>query len=276
MSLILPGGPGFTYCQDSLDGVTPSSTPGTSFTVGASSGEGTAVEIMELTRDCHYLVVGFTASAASTVDNSALLDVLGDPTGGTSYGSINIDNLSGWPGTSGVYFWYHLPIWIKSGTALAVRGQRNAAATLAYRCIMYAYGEPTRPDQWWCGSGMETLGANTGTSRGTPITPGNSGAWGGFTTVGTSTRTYGAIQIGLNGTDSSANTAQYHLQLGVGGSRLPGTGTVHSSNTSAELSTRLGGWQPEFTNIPNGTTIQARGTCNTTAEDFNITAHGIY
>ncbi|MFA9271620.1 MAG: hypothetical protein ACEQSX_12850, partial [Baekduiaceae bacterium] len=62
--------PAFTYVQDNLDGVNPDTTIGTAFTVGASNADGTAVEVMELLRDCHYLIARFTANAAYTADNS--------------------------------------------------------------------------------------------------------------------------------------------------------------------------------------------------------------
>lgn len=278
--LVLPGSPAFTYVQDNLDVGSPGTTPGTSFTCGASSADGTAVEIMELIRDCHYLVVGFSASAASTADNSALLDIMSDPTGGTTYTTSVIQDLAGWPGVafsgvaSGNWWWYHFPLWIKSGTALAVRGRRNAAATLAYKCIMFAYCAPKRPEMWWCGQGVETLGADAANSRGTFVTPGNA-AWGTYTTIGTSTRRYGAIQMGVNGSDATTNTAQYLFQLGAGSQRL-GTGTQYIAASTSELSVRLGLWHPEFVDVPDGTAVQGRAYCSTTPEDYQMLAYGVY
>lgn len=281
MGLIIPGSPAFTWCVDTNTGTPSATLPGVNFTYGASNADGTTVQLLSSTaRDACYLVVGICGAATSGENNSALADILWDPAGGTAWTNF-IDNLvSGFSAavtaTIGFAHWYHFPIWVPAGTSLAIRARKaGATAATAGRAMMFLYGEPRRPDMWWCGQKVESLGINEASSAGTTITAGNTGAWGAWTTIGTSTRRYGAIQFGDNGSDSNALSAGYFWQLGLGSQQMPGTPTWYATTTNGESGSRSGNgiiW----CDVASGSTLQMRGTCSTTAENHNVAVYGVY
>lgn len=283
MSLILPPW-AFANEVDTMTGTPPATSPGVSFTTGAANTDGTAVTLLSaLAFDAHYLVIGFSSTRASAVDHNALADILIDPAGGSSWVSL-IDDLScgmiSPPGSDivGMSAWYHFPLFVKSGSSIGMRARSTAGSLSGGKCVMYAYGNPSRPELWWCGSGVETLGAVPATSKGTAITPGSSGTYGSWTTIGTSTARYGAYEIGLNGgVDATPTVGCYYLQIGVNSLKLDGSQTVWRT-----LSTGAGGcWGkpggPQKCDIPSGSVLQLRATFDTTAgEALNATIHGVY
>lgn len=276
------GGPRFQFEVDNLTGTPANGTPGTSFSFGGSSADGADVAVLSaLAQDVQYLIVGVAGAATAAEDNSALLDILTDPAGGTSWVDTISDLSTGFtPATTNsgipIQCWYYLPVFVRAGTSIGVHARKAGATAATGRVVMYAYGQPLNPDMWWCGTGVETLGATPATSRGVSHTPGTSGSYASFTTIGTSTRRYGAIQIGINGTDDIANAAGYHFQLGTGSAQISGTPTFYVATNTSETMQRSGFNGPVWCDIPAATDVQVRGTCNGTAEAFNVTVHGVY
>ena len=283
MSLVLPGSAAFTYCVDNMAGVTPiAATPGTNFTWGGANSEGTTTALLAATtRDVHYVVIGIAGVANSGEDNSALFDVLADPAGGSSYGAWITNLVCGFnpvntAGAVGMTCWYHFPLWLPSGSSLACRGQKaGATGPSTGRCVIYLFGEPRRPDMWWCGQAVESLGINNASSTGTAITPGNTGAWGSWGSIGTSTRRYGALQMGLGGSDATMLAVSYHFQYGIGSAQMPGTPTLYASCTTTEAMHRINSG-PIFCDVAASTALQARGTCSGTAENQQVAFYGVY
>lgn len=284
MSLILPGGPCFQYCVDNLSGVTPSSSqPGTAFTYGGANSDGAAVAVVSspLAYDCHYLVVGIgMAAQTSGENNSALMDVLIDRAGGTSWGSF-IDNLLYGTGTvlaagSGMSQWFHFPVYIPAGATLGVRGRKNGATANAARVVMYLYGQPKRPEMWWCGANVESLGIVEASSKGTAFTPGNTGAWSTPTSIGTSTRRYGAIQFAASIDSAAATSMGYHFQMATASAQWPGTPTQHRMYNTSEVGSSSGYSSPIFCDIPASTQLYLRGTATGTAQAHTGAIYGVY
>jgi hypothetical protein len=130
---------------------------------------------------------------------------------------------------------------------------------------------------WWCGSKVESLGINAGSSKGTDITPGSSTGTLTFTDVGSTTSgRYGAIQFGQNGSDSSASAIGYYAQIGIGGARVPGTPTFYWANSTAETSGRTGFGQPIWCDIPEGTQLQVGACASGTAEVHDVALYGVF
>jgi hypothetical protein len=279
MSLILPPWY-FANEVDNNTGTPNASSPGTSVTPGTSNADGTAVSVLSgLSFDAHYLVVGLSGFLVSTAAFYCLLDVLADPAGGTSWGSFIDDLVCGMTvaqaATVGTELWYYFPVFIKSGTSLGVQARTSHSAAGAGKVIMYAYGNPSRPEMWWCGQKVETLGVTAASSVGTNVTPGNSGAFGSWTTIGTSTQRYGAIQHAHNGTDSSSAALGYYWQIGAGSQQLPGSPTLYTCMGTGESGARSG-HQLIHCDIPASTTLQLRATCSGTAEVHNCAIYGVY
>lgn len=283
MGLILPPGPGFGYANSNLTGTPVTNTPGTNFTFGASNADGTAVGLgVTAAEDLVYVVLGIGGCATTAEDNSALLDLMTDPAGGTSYGSF-IDNLacgfSSAPtgGTIGITCWYHFPIWVPAGSSFAVRARKNGAtAATGGRAVLFVYGAPKRQEMWWYGTKVEALGIDEANSKGAAHTPGNTGTFSSYATVGTSTRHYGALQFMVNGSDAGMTAVAYHWQLGIGSAQMPGTPTFYHMNATTEVMQRCGFNQPLFVNVPPSTAVQVRATASGTAEAHNVAVYGVY
>lgn len=274
MSLILPGSPSWAYCTDNLTATPDAALPGTTVPSGSGNADGTTTQILAaLAHDVCYLVIGIGGMGATTTgeDNSCLLDVLIDPAGGTAWASFIDDLICGYhstqiAGRDSLNVWYHFPVWIKDGTAIAVRCRKNGATSNNGQVVMYAFGGPKNPSMWWCGRKVESLGINASTSKGTAVTPGASGSYS-WTNIGTSTRRYGAIQVGIGGSDSSMQAKGFKWQIGVNSARLGGTPTIYTSDSTSEICQRAGMCMPIFKHVKAGTTLQVGGACSTTAPE---------
>ena len=273
----------FANYADNLP-VTPGTLYGTTVTPGLSNADSSGdALITAVAFDVHYMVVGFAGYAVSAAAEYALADILLDPAGGTAWRTFIDDLVIGFARTQaglityGLY--YHFPIFIKSGTSIGCRARTShTAAPVSPRVVIYAYGNPSRPDAWWCGSGVETLGVTPATSTAVSVTPGNTGAFGSWATIGTSTARYGSLQWGMNGTDSNATALFYYFQVGYNNVQIPGVPTM-SANVSVSEDVRYSYlYGPAFCDIPSGTAIQVRGTCSGTAEVWagGAAVYGVY
>lgn len=141
---------------------------------------------------------------------------------------------------------------------------------------MYAYGNPSRPEMWWCGRKVESLGINAAASEGTEVTPGNSGADGTWTTIGTSTQRYGAIQCGIQGPDGSSQALGYYWDVGISSTVFAPAPRIFRSVSTSERGPNVGQGQPIWCDVPASTTWQMRATCSGTAEIYNSAIYGVY
>ena len=180
----------FANYVDNLPAVPAAALYGTTVTPGTSNADGTAATLLSaLAFDVHYIVVGFSGMSTNGAAGYHLADILRDPAGGTAWQAFIDDLVCGFTFSlaAGVNYncYYHFPIFIKAGTSIGcqIRGSHSVAA-VAPAVVIYAYGNPSRPDAWWCGSGVETLGITPATSTGTSVTPGNTGAFGNWATIG--------------------------------------------------------------------------------------------
>lgn len=269
----------FAYCTDNY-GQTPSVSPGTNFTAGASHNDGAAVTCLSaLAHDVHYIRIRLSGIFGSGLDVNALGDLLIDPSGGTTWTALINDLCCGFTNSNsstGCPWSYDFPLWIPAGASVGWRAKSAVGTDVTTgQVLIEAFGEPANPAMWWCGSGVETLGIAT-VSKGTSITPGNSGADGSWTNIGsTSSYLYKAIQLGINGSDNNALAVAYHFELGLGSQKLPGSGKVWVNMQSTELAYHHNMGMVGC-NIPSGSQLQARGTCSGTAEAMWGAIYGVY
>lgn len=268
----------YTRCTDNLADTPDAAAPGTAFTYGAANADGTEVQVLDnLAHDVNYLVIGISGSQVSGEDSSALVDLLIDRSGGTTWVSFIDDLIAGFHppliNTVSIANWYHFPVRVPAGAALAVRGRRNGASTGQGHMVIYAYQWPDIP---WSGEAVESLGINAATSKGTAHTPGASGSFSAFATIGTSTRRYGALQLGINGSDDVMIARGWNWEIGVGGARLPGSPRLYAATTTTEIMTRCGFVQPIWCDIAAGTAIQVRACSSGTSEDHTVGLYGVY
>lgn len=267
----------------------PSSVWGRAIDAGASNVDGTAVTLFyndalvskTLPFDCHYLVISLSNMAFSTDNGQVLLDILVDRAGGTSWSTLISDLACGFTAaigtTAAMPVFFHFPIWIPAGSMLGAQARTRGGGTSG-RIFAWVYGTPSRPDAWWCGTAVESLGVDASISQGTDLTyPGSANNWGSWTNVGSTTSArYGAIQLGINGTDAASAAIAYHFEVGYGSQRAPGT---HFLNKYMSLNESGAGLfnGPMWCDIPAGSQMQARRIdSGTSGETINVAIYGVY
>ena len=279
--MILPGiGPAWLFEVDNLTGTPPAigTAAGTAFTSGGSNVDGTAVTVLAaLAQDVQRLVLAIGTDGTAGEDNSVLANLLFDPAGGTSWTTI-AQLIAGTavisPNGLATHV-YDFPLFIKAGTAIGMSARKNGATGIVGGCAAYAFGQPRRPEMWWCGQGLETLGINAASSKGTAHTPGATGVFSSFASLGASTRRYGAVALGVQGDGTALNGRTYYYEIGVGGAKVPGTPTLFVATDTNERGLRTGPGAIQ-TDIAAGTTIQIRATCSGTANNHNAALVGVF
>ena len=272
----------FANAVDNIAG-TVATAPGTTVALGANSADGSVVEVLSaLAFDAHYLVIGFSNTNSVGANRQALMDILVDPAGGTSWASLIDDLVCGQciavaAGSQGMTLWYHFPLFVRAGSSIGARGRNAHTSGVNAQCVIYAMGEPSRPDAWWCGQKVESLGIDAASSKGTTVTPGDSSTFGSWTNIGgPAAARYGAIQFGVNGSDADMLQVAYNWEIGYGAARLPGSPRFWVSADTAERAVKVGFGQPIFCDIAEGTQLQARAACSGTAEDWNAALYGVH
>lgn len=279
--MIGPGiGPAWQFCVDNLVGtpLAPGVMPGTAFTAGGSNVDGAAVSVLgALAADVQLLTLQATIDGLTGEDNSSLMDLLYDPAGGTSWQPLVADLIIGSAfGAVGQFSHrYAFPLYVKAGATIGVQARKNGATNAAGKIVLWAYGQPRRPEMWWCGVGVESLGINAASSKGTTHTPGATGTFSAWATVGASSRRYGALQLGAQMDSNALNARGYHGQVGAGGAQLPGTGTQWMGTSTTEMIAQVDPG-PMPVDVAAGTTLQYRATCSGTANDQNVALYGTY
>lgn len=287
MSLLTPSF-GWNFRASSHSGTPSQNTPGVNLSAGASNADGATVQILSaLAQDVQYLVLGVGSFAVAAGNGQTLLTIVYDPAGGTSWVPLINYLVVGFSpivnNLTPLSLWFHFPIWIPAGSTVGVMARtRHTVDMTTGRVIAHAYGQPTRPELWWCGTQVETIGVDNTISQGTNFTPGNSGAWGSWTDIGsTSVHRHGAIQWGVNGSDDTATAIGYFAELGIrdsssNGIAIPGSPIGYWCNTTSEVGARNLANTLIYVNHPIGTQYCIRATGSGTAEIHNAAVYGVY
>lgn len=201
-----------------------------------------------------YIAIHDMAVGATVTD--ALLNIYIGPGGSET---LFIDSLlAGWSSTlaqSGVpnRFWF--PVRIPRGTRIsgALRTLIASDVGTVYVCVGNSNGAH------WVGSGIETLGEVTASSRGTNVTPGTTseGAWASMGTSGRRYRYLNMRPMGNNDTSLLATTIAW--DIGSGSAVLQGMeGLMFSTDGGNEFNMI---WEAAgvWCDIPSGTALQLRG-----------------
>jgi hypothetical protein len=234
--------------------------------------------------DAQQLYVIAKNVVTSTVDTGQLLDIgigaagsekviVPDLSSGFSFQAFTTNN-------NNIPAWWRIPIYIPAGSRLAARQQSSSSGDTVDVSVELWGGLP--PGGFVDGSGVDTFGANSGTSKGVGLTAGASaGLKGTWTEIEDSTPN--AIKSLLlspclmSGTISTA--AQALIDIGVGGLTqekivLPDT-VVNITSTEA-LAMLDHGVFPLDTPIPAGSRIVARiASTEGLDTDIGIIVHGV-
>jgi len=281
MPLLLPTPPTFGYFLTNDDSPGSSTTFGTSITAsGSTNTKGTWTTLgMTPSYDLYYHRVHFAANGTAATDmngaaasRQGLMDIGYSIDGGTTVFTI-VENLivgstSVIGGQNGRV--YELPFYVPSGSTIYARLQSNVASATCRIAIM-SWGGLANPEQFPRVGMVEAIGAATGTSVGTSITPGASGAMGAYAQmVASAANNYIGITMGEACTDTTMAAVNYTGLVGIGAATEQELGLCYwSSHNGAEWinSTSF----PLWANIPTGIRIALKMSCTGTS-DSSITA----
>lgn len=235
--------------------------------------DGTPVTLLSaLANDVHFLNIALSDFWINGSTARTLVDILYDPAGGTNW-SVLIPSLCAGQTDVTTHMRYEIPIWVPAGASIGARARSIGVANAGIVSIA-AFGEPIRPDMWWCGQKVEPIGIDAGTSSGTDITSGN-GAFGTWTNVGSVTsHDFGALAIACNGGVNAMAVRFWLLEFGSGSNPLP-VGRICLTSTTGEL-TRYCNFLSVFHPVKAGTQLQARSADSGGTMDINVAMYGVY
>lgn len=261
---------------------TPSNAPGTTVTPGNNT-FGSYVSILApaaLTEDCYGLWIHLGNNSTSAAIRDMLWNVGIDRTGGTTYTTLIPNLVCAGAGTAaaqpGVV--YYFPIFIPSGSQLAAQSSVNNATAGAPKMWVRAFGKPSRAELPRYGHFVRSFGEVAASSRGTLVVPGNSGAEGSWTQLGSATGDdLWWWQIGMGLADTTATQQAYFADLSVGTTtekRLVIQDEMWME-TTAEVQAQVHGWN-YYHEVPSGANVYGRASAQSTSDaDFSMVAYGV-
>jgi hypothetical protein len=276
----------FAYATESYSG-NSAVAPGATVTMGFSNTPGTAVALIgtALTHDVELLEITVsvsTATALSGANTSAIIDILIDPAGGTSWDTTNIlieglmvghmdINGSGFLGSRR----WNFPLWVPAGATIAAIGQTSVASGAADVIVKAtAYGGVSDPSKYWCGTKVDAIGLTKASSKGTSVTPGTDPTWGSYTSIGSATtRRYGCLIPYANPNATTVSNVSMQMELGISSTKIGKTFNWNQSTT--ERSSDFIEDKRIFVDVPEGTQLQARMR-GSTATVEQVIIHGVY
>jgi hypothetical protein len=222
MALILPGGPAFAHASDNFGPLTHDGSTGfgAAVPVGVSNTDGADTAIMPaLAHDCEYLYLAVSGMNSSGQAMAALMDLLVDPAGGTSWSNLISDLLVGGSspfsyntGPFGAAVIYHFPLWIPAGATLGARIRRQSGSAATARVQVVAMGGNRNPASWWCGQKVESVATfAAASSAGQVHTPGD-----GYAVTGAANNGSGLIRLTVADT-TGLTTGDVRYVSSVGG-----------------------------------------------------------
>lgn len=194
--------------------------------------------------------------------------------GAASSETLLIDSLqAGWSPvvtTNDPPYRYWFPIRIPQGTRISASLRALIASDTAR--VLVKVGNSNRAH--WSGSGVETLGEDTASSRGTAVTPATSAPT--WATIGTTGRRYRHIVLGIQGNnDTTAVTVFTQWSIGTGSAVLQNLDDIVASLASAEYWTWTNTGRE--CDIPSGTSLQLRSWSSSAPSGaVYATLHGVY
>jgi hypothetical protein len=283
---------GFTY--DNWGAAPVTSSPGTSVVPGTSNAEGSFTQIASganISRDVYWIALWVTGGATSASQKDHLLDIGVDPAGGSSYTAI-INNIVcgespinfGAPGVSAASVngtrQFIFPFYIKSGSSVAVRIQGSNATAGTVRVMAKFYGDPSNPECVIVGQYSETIGTISG-SGGVSFTPGTSGAWGSYASLGTTVSDLWWWQLCVEDSQATASLLAYYVELAYGD--VTNKVTIKREYIQADATEAIGSpcacnllFPDSYKPVPAGSTLYVRGMCSgTPVTGWNAVAIGI-
>jgi hypothetical protein len=257
----------------------PSTTWGTALTSDAVAHTEPATEtelIASTSFDTHWVNIWFHTNSASGTNSDSLVNI---KVGGAGSEQTIIQNLMAgwafdWATGGGACKRFGFPIRIPAGSRVSATHRSVRTSTAVRCCIELLGGDPT---SHWVGTGVECVGAVTGSSRGTTITAGTT-VEGTLTSIGTNTYEWGFVDVAQMGNADTTLTAQVlSADLADGPATtdlIPGLADFLDSTNANEYSSPLSNGR--YCLVPAGTTLYARTQTSGTAEARSLCIYGVY
>lgn len=222
------------------------------------------------------------AGATSAAAKPQLMDIGIDPAGGTTYTAIISDmQIGASPAiTAAGAREHYFPLRIPAGATVAarIRGANATAGTV--RIAIRFYGRASNGLALPCGAYSQTLGADTATSLGTAITPGNASD-GGWADLGATTRDMWWWQLGyvVNNATVTAEYTYLEVAYGDASNKTSIFSVMHGGTTSETCGlaaqTQLL-WPVAYRPVAAGDHIYVRGRCNNSPDTgYSVTVTGV-
>jgi hypothetical protein len=211
------------------------------------------------------VIVHNMSTAATSTD--ALLNIY---IGGAGSETLFIDSLSvGWSPTAaavGLPRSYWFPVRIPRGTRISASLRSLIASDTVEVIIELGVSNGAH----WVGSGVETLGETTASSRGTSVTEVT------WTTMGTSGRRYRYVHLGVQGNNDTTLLDGTHMWwIGTGSAIYQKLGEILTRTDAAEAHSNMP--VGRFCDIPSGTSLQVYWNADAAPSGVvYATLHGVY
>lgn len=274
MTLLLPAPPAFGYFVTNDDSPAAANAYGTTLTASGSTntkGSWTAIHAT-VSYDLYLHNITFSSGGVgnSSIRNQIDLGIGPDSSNVTVICENLVGDNSGSTGAASGWLpggrnYYQVPLYVPAGTQLWGRVASNTASQTV-RIAVNSWGAPDHPESFPKISYIESLGESTGTTTGTAITAGASGALGTATSLGSFTNDVCAVFM-VGSSDSGTLTAVAY----VGALATDATATVQelglcftmNGNASEEVRAQS---SVVWADIPSGQVVSARLSCTGTSD----------
>lgn len=262
-------GSDFNWSVDNFGATYSDSGFAAAVTASASANtKGTAVELIadtSVTEDVYGISLIFCRTNTATQNISFLFDLLIDPAGGTSYSTLVANMLLDRPSLVHGGFQYYFPLYLKAGTTIGGQVQSSTGSS-AVRAGVRLHGKPSRPELIKVGTKCQTLGAVTGTTSGTAVTPGTSAMGSYSATLGTLSFDSWWYQLGVRQSDTTIQASACIFDIAVNATNkivvaenIPVAGDANEALGCGAMGSKL---PVKF--ISSGQDVYVRGACNAT------------
>jgi hypothetical protein len=265
--MLVPPHPHLSYFE--TNDSSPTGGAGTAvISSGSTNTYGNWVQIHAgLTYYSEWVIINLSNNFSNNTNRNSYVDIGIGPD--SSNVTVIVEKLCGGFACANVGRIYTIPLRIPPDTPIWARHQCASASINVY-VQFTAFGGNANPSTIPVVSRVVCLGATTGTTTGTSITVGASGAEGSWTVITASTtEDYSGLMIGMFTTDTGWTALPaYSLDASIGasgqeltvGENLTQWLLATSNESSVSYSV------PTFVGIPVGSRLCVRGSCSSTAE----------
>ena len=274
----------FGVVADNWSATFPGAAFGTLMATGDASAhtKGSVVAIIGsgIAQPAFLISIDIFGPQVAGTDTSALLDIMYDPAGGTSWQVLIPNLLCGFipVQSSGAVcsMHYEFPLYIPRGSSIGGRWQSIvASASQRPTVVVTLYGGTSKPG-FWFGTKVTGIGTDTANSAGLDHAVGSTGAFSSWVSIGgTSNPKMNFITMGVQGSAGTITQNYVVMQYGFGSTKIQGAALRFGTATTETVIIN----PPHrgcYVDIPAGTQMQVRGAgSDASVEDPSVALYGV-